>query len=145
MIVDDNAKIRSVIRDTVAEEGDEVFEYENGLQAVAAYGSVRPDWVMMDLLMNEMDGLSATKRIRESFPDAQILIVTNYDGIPFRTEAYSYGVKAYVLKEDIAMLPSLMKGVPDIHHENKTTKTASYSENHQCNESPSNISMLKFF
>lgn len=117
MIVDDNAKIRSIIRDTVAEEGDEVFEYENGLQAVAAYGSVNPDWVLMDLLMDAMDGLTAAKRIRESFPDAQIIIVTNYDGVPFRTEAYALGAKAYVLKEDIATLPYLMKNFFESNHE----------------------------
>ena len=111
MIVDDNAKMRSIIRDTVAEEKDEIFEFENGLQAVAAYSSVLPDWVLMDLLMDEMDGLTATKRIRESFPDARIIIVSNYDGIPFRTEARKLGAKMYVLKENISSLPSLMMNI----------------------------------
>ncbi len=108
MIVDDNARMRSTIRDTVAEEQDEVFEYENGLQAVKAYGLVRPDWVFMDLLMDEMDGLTATKKIREAFPDARIIIVSNYDGIPFRTEAQTLGALMYVLKENIASLPSMI-------------------------------------
>lgn len=111
MIVDDNAKIRSIIRDTVASEQDEIFEYENGLQAVTAYGSVQPDWVLMDLLMDEMDGLTATKRMRESFPGARIIIVTNYDGEPFRREAYALGVTAYVMKENISTLPLLLMNV----------------------------------
>lgn len=116
MIVDDNARMRSIIRDTVAEEHDEVFEFENGLKAVEAYGSVMPHWVLMDLLMDEMDGLTATRRIRESFPDARIIIVTNYDGVPFRKEASAIGVTAYVLKEDIATLPSLMMNHNEPHN-----------------------------
>ncbi len=126
MIVDDNAAMRTMIRETIADEHDEIIECENGLQAVAAYGRVCPDWVLMDLLMDEMDGLTATKRIRESFPDAKIIIVTNYDGIPFRTEAYALGAKAYVLKENLEMLSPLMMREPDFQNKNKIQHQTSF-------------------
>ncbi len=130
MIVDDNKAMRSVIKETVSNEQDEIFEYENGLQAVAAFGRVHPDWVLMDLLMDEMDGLTAARRIRESFPDAQIIIVTNYDCIPYRTEAYNLGVKAYVLKEHLELLPSLLITSPDVHNGSGITSAVRYSASH---------------
>ncbi len=123
MIVDDSAPMRAIIRDTVAEYDDEIFEYENGLLAVTAYSTVHPDLVLMDLLMDEMDGLTATKRIRESFPGAHIIIVTNYDGAPFRKEASSIGVKAYVLKEQLDMLPPLMMRKKNIQKEYKNKQS----------------------
>src|SRR6266852_2110723 len=88
MIVDDSALIRAIIKEHVRNfmNNQEIYECSDGHEAIDAYRRLHPEWVLMDIKMPRMDGLSAMKSIREQFPCARIIIVTNFDD-PYLREA----------------------------------------------------------
>jgi DNA-binding NarL/FixJ family response regulator len=113
MLVEDNKIMRDLIRQIIDDEIQDVDTYiecENGLQAVRQYEEKRPDWVLMDIQMEEMDGLTASRMILWSFPDAKIVIVTQYDDPLYRRTAKEIGVTDYILKENLIELPEIFKG-----------------------------------
>ena len=85
----------------ISDLAGEVTECGDGAEALSAYTSCRPDWVLMDIRMKEMDGISATRQIKASFPDAQIMIVTDYDNQNMREAARNAGACEYVTKENL--------------------------------------------
>lgn len=101
LIVEDNQLMRELIRSMISDLAGEVTECGDGAEALSAYTSCRPDWVLMDIRMKEMDGISATRQIKASFPDAQIMIVTDYDNQNMREAARNAGACEYVTKENL--------------------------------------------
>ena len=108
MIVDDNGEMRRLIRSFVTPLAEQIFECGSGTEAIAAYAVHHPDWVLMDVEMNEMDGITATLKIRERFPSARILIVTQYDNSEMRAAACAAGALGYVLKDNLSELRRLL-------------------------------------
>src|SRR5918996_5096464 len=109
MIVDDSDEIRRMLRAVVADLADPVYECGDGGAAQAAYATHRPDWVLMDVSMVPMDGITATRHIIETFPAARILIVTQYDDAHFRTAAQEAGACGYVLKDNLFEVRRLLE------------------------------------
>ena len=72
MIVDDHSGIREMLRSLLASPGIELSECADGAEALSVYDDFRPDWVFMDNVMKEVDGLSATRSILNAFPDARV-------------------------------------------------------------------------
>lgn len=101
LIVEDNARMRGLLRSVVADLCESVTECADGARALGAFDDCRPDWVLMDVRMPGLDGISATGRIREAFPAARVVIVTGYDDAKLRRAASAAGACAYVLKEDL--------------------------------------------
>jgi CheY-like chemotaxis protein len=110
MIVDDDARIRKMIAGFVSVFSDEIFECGDGKEAQESYMKYLPDWVTMDLLMPEVDGITATRLIRSSFPDAKIIIVTTHDSELMRETAAEAGAFSYVLKENLSELSRIIAG-----------------------------------
>lgn len=110
LIVEDNQPMRRIIRRMVNGVADEVIECSDGTQAFALYAEQLPDWVLMDVEMAEVDGISATRRIRADFPDANILIVTNYDDAGLREAANEAGASGFILKDNLFALHSFLQG-----------------------------------
>ncbi|GEM_PF-264631 len=108
MIVDDNEQMRKTIRSVIGDLVEEVYECEDGTEAIALYTKRRPDWVIMDLRMKEMDGLESTRRITSSFPDARIAIVTDYDDSDLREAAREAGACQYINKRHLFDLRLLL-------------------------------------
>ncbi len=107
LIVEDNPQMRRMIRAVVADLAEAVVECNDGEEAVATYTAQqfnRDDRVLMDLQMPGIGGLEATRRIRTAFPDAQIIIVTQYDDPHWRRAATQVGACGYVLKENLMEL-----------------------------------------
>lgn len=102
--------MRRMMRRVVADLTDEISECSDGAQAVTLYAALRPDWVLMDIEMKEMDGIAATRRITSDFPEAKIVIVTNYDDAMLRAAAQSAGAYDYILKESLFAVRSLLGG-----------------------------------
>jgi CheY-like chemotaxis protein len=112
LIVEDNPQMRLMIRAVVADLAEAVTECADGDEAVAAYAAQqfsRDDLVLMDLQMPHVGGLEATRRIRATFPDAQIIIVTQYDDPHWRSAATQAGAVGYVLKENLLDLRRLLQ------------------------------------
>src|SRR5262249_33561321 len=101
LIVDDSEQIREEIRSVVADIASEVCECASGPDALATYPVHRPDWVLMDIVMEPIDGLEATRLLISSFPDAKVVIVTSYDDDYLREAARAAGARDYVLKENL--------------------------------------------
>lgn len=104
LIVEDNAPMRRVIKSVVADLAADIYECAEGGEALAVYAAQRlsgSDWVLMDIAMPRMDGLTATRQLKAAFPEAQVCIVTNYDDAELRQTAQQAGAAGYVLKDDL--------------------------------------------
>ena len=101
LIVDDNSQMRAVIRALIDPLGFRVVECADGDEAVARYAELRPAWVLMDVTMQRMDGITATRRIRADHPDAQVLMLTEHADPGLRQAAFEAGASGYVLKEHL--------------------------------------------
>lgn len=111
LLVDDNAKVREMVRKLFHNDADPIYECDDGAQAFDSYKVHRPDWVLMDIKMKELDGVAATKAITATYPDAKIIIVTQFDDPVLRQEALAAGAIEYVLKENMHRLPDIMKAI----------------------------------
>ena len=108
LIVDDNAVMRRTIRHVVAEFAGEIIECSDGADALISYSDHRPDWVLMDIEMKLMDGLTATREICAAFPDARVAVVTNHGGAEMRSVASDAGACAFVVKENLLELRAIL-------------------------------------
>ena len=108
LIVDDSAEMRRLMRSLLEELAEEIFECSDGSQAFAAYSLHRPDWVLMDVEMPQMDGITASRAVKGAFPAARIVIVTKYDDEEMREEAEKAGACGYMLKENLPALRNFL-------------------------------------
>ena len=101
LCADDHPLIRKGIASILANEADTqlVAEASNGREAVELFRAHKPDVVLLDLHMPEVDGVAATKMILQEFPEARIIALTSYDGDQEIYRALDAGVRGYLLKE----------------------------------------------
>lgn len=111
LIVEDNQAMRHLIR-TIVGEVAEVFECEDGSEALPLYEEHHPDWVLMDVKMKEVDGIKATRRLTSAHPEARVVIVTNYNDDRLRERARAAGAYDYILKEDLSVLRQMLQAPP---------------------------------
>jgi CheY-like chemotaxis protein len=109
LIVDDDPRMRSLIRSIVSDLADPITECGDGAEAEACYTQNHPDWVLMDLMMPRMGGLEATRRIMFSNPEAKVVVVTGRDGQSLREAAQIAGACAFISKENLFDLRELIK------------------------------------
>lgn len=108
LIVEDSASVRRLIRSMVAGLAGKIHDCSDGADALAAYTRHRPDFVLMDIQMRVMDGITATQRIKAADPAARIIIVTDYDQDDLREAAQQAGACGYVAKENLPELVRLL-------------------------------------
>jgi DNA-binding NarL/FixJ family response regulator len=101
LIVEDNYQMRRLIKSIIRDLVDVIYECSDGSEALQVYAAQQPDWVLMDIEMKELDGISATRQIKAAFPDARIVMVTEYDHPDYREETRRAGACGYVLKENL--------------------------------------------
>jgi two-component system chemotaxis response regulator CheY len=99
LIVDDAAFMRMMIKDILSKNGYTVAgEAENGKIAVDKYSEIKPDLVLMDITMPEMDGIQALKAIKASDPNAQIIMCSAMGQQAMVIEAIQSGAKDFIVK-----------------------------------------------
>ena len=108
MIVDDHQEMRRLLRNTLSHLAADFREYGDGGEAVAAFGHERPDWTVMDMAMKGMSGLEATRRIKASFPDARILVLTQHDSPGVRRAAREAGASAFLSKDQLGEIEQVL-------------------------------------
>lgn len=100
LIVDDHEMVRIGVAAYLATQADMeiVAEAKNGKEAIEKALDLRPDIILMDLVMKEMDGIEATKRIIAEWPEAKIIIVTSFIDDEKVYPALEAGAMSYLLK-----------------------------------------------
>ena len=101
VVVDDHELVRSGLRALLSTQKGltVVGEAANGREALALCRRARPDLVLMDVRMPEMDGLAATREIKRRFNEVSVLILTTYENEDYLLEAIRAGAAGYVLKD----------------------------------------------
>ena len=100
LIADDQELIRQSLQIVLEIEKDiEVSGVAgNGLEVIRAVRKKRPDVILMDIRMPEMDGVVCTQIIKENYPDIKVLILTTFDDDEYVFNALKYGASGYLLK-----------------------------------------------
>ncbi|ASJ16089.1 two-component system response regulator [Thermococcus chitonophagus] len=99
LIVDDAAFMRMLLKKILTQAGHEVVgEASNGKEAVELYKKLKPDLVTMDIVMPEMDGITAVKEIMKIDPNAKIIMITAVGQEAKVMEALKSGAKGYIVK-----------------------------------------------
>jgi len=102
LIVDDHRVVIEGIKSALKKypEFEVVGDAVDGLQAVESAKSLRPDIVIMDISMPNINGIEATIRIKQFDPEIQIIIYSMYSDKAFVVDLFKAGISAYVLKDD---------------------------------------------
>ena len=99
LICDDAAFMRMMIKDILTKNGYTVAgEAENGVKAVEKYSEVKPDLVLMDITMPEMDGIQALKKIKELDPGAVVVMCSAMGQQAMVIESIQAGAKDFIVK-----------------------------------------------
>jgi len=103
LVVDDHPMLREGVAAVLQLRADMavVGEAQNGCEAVARFKELRPDVVLMDLQMPDMNGLLAIEAIRSEDPNARIVVLTTYDGDVLALRALKAGAAGYLLKSSL--------------------------------------------
>jgi two-component system, NarL family, response regulator LiaR len=122
LIVDDHTIVRKGIKALLAETNDiqVVGEADNGLEAIKLSQQLKPDVILMDLLMPKMDGIEATRQITAQQPDARVLVLTSFVGDDKIFPAIKAGALGYLLKDSepselIRSIYKVHRGEPWLH------------------------------
>ncbi|MBS7338962.1 MAG: response regulator [Suilimivivens sp.] len=99
LIVDDAAFMRMMIKDILTKNGYNVIgEAENGAKAFEKYNELKPDLVLMDITMPEVDGIAALKKIKGADPNALIIMCSAMGQQAMVIEAIQGGAKDFIVK-----------------------------------------------
>ena len=113
LLVDDDFLITTALKTIL--EADEEIEVcgsgKSGKEAVSLYASLIPDILLMDIRMEEMDGLAASKEILSRYPQARILLLTTFLDDEYIIQALKLGAKGYLLKQDYNSIFPALKAV----------------------------------
>ncbi len=115
LVVDDHAVVRDGLSGMLGMQEDLtiVGEAENGLEAVGKAKELRPDVILMDLRMPQLDGVGAVERILAENPHIKVIILTTYDSDEYVFQAIKAGAKGYILKD--ASRDELVDAVRAVH------------------------------
>jgi DNA-binding NarL/FixJ family response regulator len=113
LVVDDDPMTRRMIVDELEQEGIDVAgQARNGEEALELAVRVRPDVVLMDVVMPGMDGIAATKKLMERVPEAAVIVLSVADDEDLGMLALHVGAVGFLTKDiDVAVLPRVLKGV----------------------------------
>ena len=98
LVVDDSSFQRTIVSNTIEEWFEIVATAENGKEAIDQFKEERPDVITMDIMMPEMDGITAVKNIKDISPETVIVMVTSVSQKQKMREAARAGADGYVTK-----------------------------------------------
>ncbi|MCR5346015.1 MAG: response regulator transcription factor [Lachnospiraceae bacterium] len=110
LLVDDDELITMSLEMIISseQEFEIVGKGKSGREAVRLYNELTPDLLLMDIRMNDMNGLEAAEEILRAHKDAVILFLTTFSDDEYIVKALKLGVKGYLLKQDYKSLPTAL-------------------------------------
>jgi DNA-binding NarL/FixJ family response regulator len=114
MIVDDHEDMRRVLRNIIAlsySDAVQMIECTSGEEAVHQYGECKPDCVLMDVELQQMNGFEATRQIYDEDALAKVIIVTSYDSPTIRSKADQLPVQGFVSKDNLAAITPILQTI----------------------------------
>ncbi len=117
LIADDNPLVRSAIRLLLESHPDWIIcgEAANGFEAVEQAAALKPDVILLDIAMPELDGLTAVPLIRQRAPETQIIILTLHESLDMARTAALKGATVYIAKSLIT--DALVPAIESLHSE----------------------------
>jgi two-component system response regulator MprA len=131
LVVDDDRAVRESLRRSLEFNGYAVSLASDGAEALAGFGKVNPDVVVMDVMMPRLDGIETTKALRSAGHDVPILVLTARDAVGDRVDgldagADDYLTKPFALQELLARLRALLRRV--VPHEDGIDETLGFAD-----------------
>jgi DNA-binding NarL/FixJ family response regulator len=113
LIADDNSRLRTLIRKLLAQEPDlhVVAEAATGTEALRLAYQLRPNIIVMDLAMPEVNGLEALRRIKMDHPETKVIIMTVHTEDVYLRAAEASGTDAFLIKRTLmtTLLPTVRR------------------------------------
>ena len=112
VIADDDAELRQLVAEYLGASGFDVIEAANGLETLLCVKRVRPDLLLLDIMMPRLGGVEALAHIRKSFPDINVLMLTGVSDDSLRGRALALGARAVLPKPlDLQVLAAMIGSV----------------------------------
>lgn len=108
LIAEDNPLMKKLLRGIVADLDGLIVECADGEDACRLFEEHCPDWVLMDISMQVMDGLKATRQIISHCPSAKVIIITSHNDEAMRARAFEAGAYGFLVKDDLSPLRPLI-------------------------------------
>lgn len=143
LVADDHEIVRHGLRTLIESQTgwSVVAEAANGTQAVEKAAELKPDVVLLDLGMPELNGLEATRRIREMLPQTEILVLSVHDSEQMVREAISWGARGYLVKSDAGR--DLIAAVESVsRHKGFLSPSLAKSESYALNDGEATVANL---
>lgn len=113
LLIDDDFLVTTALK-TILEASSEVHVIGtggSGREAVSLYEKLRPDVLLMDIRMKDMNGLDASRLILEKYPTARILLLTTFSDDDYIVKALRIGTRGYLLKQDYETIVPAIRAV----------------------------------
>lgn len=116
-LVDDHVMFRKGLAEIIAyiDDYEVVFQAGSGLEMIELFKKSIPDVLLLDLKMPDMDGIQATKHVRENHPDIKIIVLSMFDEDEFVLKLMELGANGYLLKNDDP--EELLKAIKVVHEQ----------------------------
>lgn len=114
LVVNDSRYLRENLRELLEKAGCEVVDTDNGISAVTLYSRIKPDLVMLDVLMPDQDGIETLKQILNIDKNANVVMVTDFGLENYLLEARELGASGCIIKPfKLKHLKKVLAGVLD--------------------------------
>jgi DNA-binding NarL/FixJ family response regulator len=136
VIADDHAMIRDGLKNLISQNNEYTVIGEGtcGAEALSLFRSLKPDLIILDISMPDLNGMEVSRQILEEFPDANIIILSMYDGEDYISRCLEIGVKGYVVKNESGSeldyaIRSVLKGSNYFSRQAQNVIFKKYSQN----------------
>ena len=140
LIIDDEPGIRTVLRDILEDEGYSVIDAEDGIQGLAELAANPVDAVFLDVWLPNMGGMDVLKKMREQYPDVEVIMISGHANISLAVQATKMGAfdfleKPLSLDRTMTVVRNAL-AIEDLRKENRSLKKSIFIDDRMVGSSP---------